>query len=103
MSQFTSRKESTLVGRTIPHTRIDEEKQIEDIYEFGDVLGRGSFGVVKEAVNKATDTKWAVKAVNKEKVSEECYAIIVCDISASALFCFLLIQFCFSPQLTEYR
>lgn len=62
-----SRKDGSATGRTIPHTRIEDERQIEDIYEFGKVLGKGSFGVVKEATNKATGRRWAVKAVNKEK------------------------------------
>lgn len=62
-----SRKDGSATGRTIPHTRIEDERQIEDIYEFGEVLGKGSFGVVKEATNKATGRRWAVKAVNKEK------------------------------------
>ena len=67
MSQYPTRKEGSS-GRSIPHTRIEDEKQIEDIYEFGEVLGKGSFGVVTEAVNKATGHRWAIKAVNKEKV-----------------------------------
>lgn len=66
MSQY-SRKDGSASNRTIPHTRIEDERQIEDIYEFGEVLGRGSFGVVKEATNKATGSRWAIKAVNKEK------------------------------------
>ena len=67
MSQY-SRKDGSASNRTIPHTRIEDERQIEDIYEFGEVLGIGSFGVVKEATNKATGSRWAIKAVNKEKV-----------------------------------
>lgn len=62
------RRDGSAGGRTIPHTRIEDERQIEEIYEFGEVLGRGSFGVVKEATNKTTGRKWAIKAVNKEKV-----------------------------------
>lgn len=68
MSQY-ARRDGSASGRTIPHTRIEDERQIEDIYEFGDVLGKGSFGVVKEATNKETGRRWAIKAVNKEKVS----------------------------------
>lgn len=66
MSQYP-RKDGSASGRTIPHTRIEDERQIEDIYEFGEVLGKGSFGVVKEATNKETGRRWAIKAVNKEK------------------------------------
>lgn len=67
MSQYP-RRDGSASGRTIPHTRIEDERQIEDIYEFGEVLGKGSFGVVKEATNKETGCRWAIKAVNKEKV-----------------------------------
>ena len=67
MSQYP-RKDCSASGRTIPHTRIEDERQIEDIYEFGEILGKGSFGVVKEATNRATGRRWAIKAVNKEKV-----------------------------------
>ena len=65
---MSHRREGSASGRTIPHTRIEEERQIEDIYEFGEILGKGSFGVVKEARNKETGCVWAIKAVNKEKV-----------------------------------
>ena len=71
------RKDGSATGRTIPHTRIEEEKQIEDIYEFGEVLGKGSFGVVKEATNKATGRRWAIKAVNKEKVRKLLVLLII--------------------------
>lgn len=68
MSQYTNRKEAPNAARSaIKHTRI-EDKQIEEIYEFGEVLGKGSFGVVKEAKHIESDTRWAIKAINKEKV-----------------------------------
>lgn len=65
---MSNRRDGLASGRTIPHTRIEDERQIEDKYEFGEVLGKGSFGVVKEARNKETGCVWAIKAVNKEKV-----------------------------------
>ena len=65
---MSHRRDGSVSGRNIPHTRIEDERQIEDIYEFGEVLGKGSFGVVKEARNRETGCVWAVKAVNKEKV-----------------------------------
>lgn len=64
---MSHRRDGSASGRTIPHTRIEDERQIEDIYEFGEVLGKGSFGVVKEARNRETGCVWAIKAVNKEK------------------------------------
>lgn len=57
-------------SRNVPHTRIENEKEIEQIYEFRRELGRGSFGRVYEARCEKTETKWAIKAVNKEKVTE---------------------------------
>lgn len=68
MSQYSNRKEAPNATRTIKHVRIEDEKQIEEIYEFGEVLGKGSFGVVTEAKHIETGTRWAIKAVNKEKV-----------------------------------
>lgn len=55
-------------SRNVPHTRLEDEKEIEQIYEFKKELGRGSFGRVYEALCRKTGTKWAIKAVNKEKV-----------------------------------
>lgn len=52
-----------------PHTRVDDESEIEKKYSVGEVLGQGSFGVVREVTNKLTGQKFAMKIVNKEKVS----------------------------------
>ncbi|MBZ3878543.1 Serine/threonine-protein kinase 33 [Sciurus carolinensis] len=41
-----------------------------DFYTFGRILGQGSFGLVVEATDKETETKWAIKKVNKEKVTD---------------------------------
>ncbi|EDO40703.1 predicted protein [Nematostella vectensis] len=60
----------------IKHTRIEDEKQIEDVYEFGQVLGRGSFGVVNEAKHIETGTRWAIKAVNKEKAGSSAVKLL---------------------------
>ena len=53
-----------------PHTRVDEESAIEREYSFGEVLGQGSFGVVREVTNRLTGLQYAMKIVNKDKVSE---------------------------------
>ena len=42
---------------------------IKKIYTFGRKLGQGSFGVVFEATHVDTHKKWAIKKVNREKVS----------------------------------
>ena len=56
----------------IPHTRVDDEAVIESMFTMGKKLGQGSFGIVREALDINTGKKWAVKAVNKEKVCGIC-------------------------------
>ena len=51
-----------------PHMRVEDEAAVERKYTFGDVLGQGSFGVVKEVTSRATGEQFAVKIVNKDKV-----------------------------------
>jgi len=58
---------SPLPRRHIPHTRIDHASNIEKHYELGSRLGKGSFGSVTEATRITDGTKWAVKAINKER------------------------------------
>ena len=53
---------------SIPHTRVDDEAVIESMFSMGKKLGQGSFGIVREALDLNSGKKWAVKAVNKEKV-----------------------------------
>ncbi|XP_065838371.1 serine/threonine-protein kinase 33-like [Oscarella lobularis] len=51
----------------VRRTRLDDESQLERHYVVGRVLGQGSFGIVKEAVDRQTSTKYAIKIINKEK------------------------------------
>ncbi|XP_040844909.1 serine/threonine-protein kinase 33 isoform X1 [Ochotona curzoniae] len=60
----------------IPHIRMDNGAAIEEIYTFGRVLGQGSFGLVVEATNKETETKWAIKKVNKEKAGSSAVKLL---------------------------
>ncbi|XP_066503967.1 serine/threonine-protein kinase 33 isoform X2 [Hoplias malabaricus] len=53
--------------KKVPHTRMEDEADIQQIYSFGRKLGQGSFGVVCEATHIETQKKWAIKKVNKEK------------------------------------
>ncbi|KAI4889269.1 hypothetical protein NFI96_013534 [Prochilodus magdalenae] len=53
--------------KKVPHTRMEDEADIQQIYSFGRKLGQGSFGVVCEAIHNETQKKWAIKKVNKEK------------------------------------
>ena len=52
----------------VPHTRIEDELQMEEVYLIGKKLGEGSFGIVRKVIHKVTNIPWACKAVNKEKV-----------------------------------
>ncbi|RHY58817.1 hypothetical protein DYB34_003143 [Aphanomyces astaci] len=40
-------------------------------YKFGKTLGTGSFATVKSAVNKADNTKWAVKCIEKASLAPD--------------------------------
>ncbi|XP_008052769.1 serine/threonine-protein kinase 33 [Carlito syrichta] len=60
----------------VPHIRIDSGAAIEEIYTFGRILGRGSFGMVIEATDKETETKWAIKKVNKEKAGSSAVKLL---------------------------
>ncbi|XP_053576585.1 serine/threonine-protein kinase 33 [Bombina bombina] len=51
----------------VPHTRMEDEAAIQQIYIFGRKLGQGSFGTVIEATHTETGKQWAIKKVNKEK------------------------------------
>lgn len=54
--------------RTVKHTRLDDESQLERYYTVGQTLGQGSFGIVKKAVQLTSGLSWAVKIINKERV-----------------------------------
>jgi serine/threonine protein kinase len=40
-------------------------------YTIGEVLGTGSFAVVRKAVSKADGSVWAVKVIEKAKLEKE--------------------------------
>ena len=42
---------------------------IEDLYEFGEILGKGSFGSVKRAIRKGTNFEFAVKVIDKDSLN----------------------------------
>ncbi|KAF5918833.1 hypothetical protein HPG69_005873 [Diceros bicornis minor] len=83
----------------VPHIRMANGAAIQEIYTFGRILGQGSFGMVIEATDKETETKWAIKKVNKDKVrlisvirlraQGQCRYVVVifiCEIDISSLF-----------------
>jgi hypothetical protein len=70
---------STLSRRTIPHTRLEDDTELESFYELKDLLGQGrsaiwsfplmlSFGTVHRARHLASDLEWAIKIIDKKKV-----------------------------------
>ncbi|KAM8938749.1 serine/threonine-protein kinase 33 [Pelodytes ibericus] len=67
---------STIAEDKVPHTRVDDEAAIQQIYTFGKKLGQGSFGVVIEVTNKNTGKKWAIKKVNREKAGSSAVKLL---------------------------
>ncbi|XP_045146922.1 serine/threonine-protein kinase 33 [Echinops telfairi] len=78
----TERKTSQQWGRgnftegKVPHIRMDDGAAIQEFYTFGRILGQGSFGMVTEATDKETGTKWAIKKVNKEKAGSSAVKLL---------------------------
>ncbi|XP_033260459.1 serine/threonine-protein kinase 33 [Orcinus orca] len=60
----------------VPHIRMDTGAAIQEIYTFGRILGKGSFGMVIEAIDKETETKWAIKRVSKEKAGSSAVKLL---------------------------
>lgn len=54
--------------RQVKHTRLDNDAEFEQHFQYGAQLGKGSFGTVTEAICVSTGKKFAVKVINKEKV-----------------------------------
>ncbi|XP_013383603.1 serine/threonine-protein kinase 33 [Lingula anatina] len=73
---MSSKQRQGSAGRQVPHTRLEDDSVIEKTYELSKKLGQGSFGVVKEAKNRATGVTWAIKAVNKEKAGSSAIQLL---------------------------
>ena len=71
----------TDVSSAMKNRRVDDESDIEKIYSFGEVLGQGAFGVVREVTNRQTHKQLAMKIVHKDKVSIFIYIICVAIVS----------------------
>ena len=50
-------------------TRVASESDVEHKYKLGNVLGKGSFGIVLEAKQLSTGQDFAIKVIQKERVS----------------------------------
>lgn len=62
--------------KVVPHTRVDDEFAIRQIYSFGQRLGQGSYGVVIEATHNRSGKKWAIKKVNREKAGSSAVKLL---------------------------
>ncbi|XP_059508025.1 serine/threonine-protein kinase 33 isoform X1 [Stegostoma tigrinum] len=67
--------------KVVPHTRVDDEFAIRQIYNFGQKLGQGSYGVVIEATHNGTGKKWAIKKVNREKAGSSGVKLLEREVS----------------------
>ncbi|XP_067850028.1 serine/threonine-protein kinase 33 isoform X3 [Heptranchias perlo] len=67
--------------KVVPHTRVDDEFAIRQIYSFGQRLGQGSYGVVIEATHNGTGKKWAIKKVNREKAGSSGVKLLEREVS----------------------
>jgi serine/threonine kinase 33 len=52
----------------INHISLDDEKLVCEQYEFGEKLGKGSFGVVWCVTHRPSQLKYACKTISKDKV-----------------------------------
>jgi len=67
MDSLRTFRTGSTTKKPVNHIRFEDDNGVDDIFEFGGTLGQGSFGIVIEAVKKATKTKYAVKSIIKEK------------------------------------
>ncbi|XP_069824123.1 serine/threonine-protein kinase 33 [Dendropsophus ebraccatus] len=72
---------SSSAENKVPHTRMDDEAAIQQIYTFGKKLGQGSFGVVIEATHGESGKKWAIKKVNREKAGSSAVKLLEREVS----------------------
>ncbi|XP_045545232.1 serine/threonine-protein kinase 33-like isoform X2 [Salmo salar] len=79
-SQWNTARVSS-AARKVPHTRMEDEADLQQIYSFGRKLGQGSFGVVCEATHNETRKKWAIKKVNKEKAGSSGVKLLEREVS----------------------
>lgn len=67
-SKNSKRNAAGTPTRQISHKKIEDDEVIYKKYEMGRKLGQGSFGIVYEIMNKASEEKFAIKVISKEKV-----------------------------------
>lgn len=53
----------------VNHLRINDASDVKYLFNFGEKLGKGSFGVVLKVQEKSTEKVWAMKILNRNKAS----------------------------------
>ena len=61
----------------VNHFALDDDRAINDMYQFGERLGAGNFGVVWHVTHVDTGERYACKMINKEKVALAVLIIII--------------------------
>ncbi|XP_057314591.1 serine/threonine-protein kinase 33-like isoform X2 [Hydractinia symbiolongicarpus] len=89
-------------SRQIQHTRIENGSDIEVLYAFGSLLGKGSFGTVTEAIRKTDETVWAVKVINKEKAGTSAVKLLEREVAIMKKKMFLVMELCALGGLEEH-
>lgn len=70
---------STSGTDTARRRRVEDESSIGKQYLFGEVLGTGAFGVVKEVTNRLTQQQFAMKIIAKDKVNESILTVSITE------------------------
>jgi tRNA A-37 threonylcarbamoyl transferase component Bud32 len=52
-------------------------RKIENLFEIKEKIGQGHFGVVKKCIEKSTQKEYAVKIMNKSKIKEKDFRLII--------------------------
>jgi len=68
----TGGKNTPPAGSFVNHVALDDERRLREMYEFGEKLGEGTFGVVWRVTHLGTGVQYACKIINKEKVGRSC-------------------------------
>ncbi|GAB1606882.1 myosin light chain kinase A-like [Argonauta hians] len=55
----------------VPHTRVESQSAIENVYTIETKIGQGSFGKVYKVTDKKTGLTWAMKCIQKHKPGSE--------------------------------
>lgn len=67
---------SSFENVNVERIRVEDEGDVEKIYQLGEVLGKGAFGIVREVTQRESREKYAMKIVAKDKVKARGYEVI---------------------------